>query len=140
MGLRGPCLFEGESRKVGDVIQPDSLWRALCGGASIELAASTERRVDVLIADYLESEENRLELARQLPFIEERLGRRKWDGVLVSWLEAREDRRLVEVLLERYYDPLYRHSEERHRISHRVEAEDPDRAAREVVAWIEERT
>lgn len=139
-GFPGPCVFEGESRKVGNVILPEALWRGLTGGRSLELVASVERRVDVLLADYLVDEASRDELARQLPFIEQRLGSRKWDGVLVGWLTAGEpeaERRLVEVLLERYYDPLYRRSESNYRYELTVDTSDPERAARCAVEWID---
>ena len=41
------------------------------------------------------------------------------------------------VLLERYYDPLYRHSESRHDYRARFDATDPAAAAAAIVAWIE---
>lgn len=132
-------VFEGESRKVGDVILPARVWEAMCAGHGIELAASTERRVAVLIEDYLATEGSRDELARRLPFIEERLGRTKWNGVLVAMLEGGREQELVALLLERYYDPLYRHSEAKRTLHVRIDAEDEQRAAQEVIAWIEER-
>lgn len=138
-GLPAAPVFEGESRKVGDVIVPASVWSAMNASASIELRASTARRVEVLMADYLEREEARDELRARLPFIERRLGPVKWAGVLVELFDARREPELVELLLEHYYDPLYRHSGARHTIDVEIDAEDAGRAAREVVAWIEAR-
>jgi hypothetical protein len=68
-------------------------------------------------------------------------------GTLVGLLDRDEIPELVELLLERYYDPLYRHSERRHverrRSEHgyatTIDASDPAVAAREAVAWIEAR-
>ena len=71
--------------------------------------------------------------------IEERLGRNLWRGKLVELLEGSREAELVELLLEHYYDPLYRHSERGRSISARIAASDPGRAALEVVAWIESR-
>jgi len=135
-GFPGPCVFEGESRKVGDAILPASVWAALDGGTSLRLTAGVERRVEVLASDYLAREENRAELAERLPFLEERLGPRH-RGELVVLLEARRDAELVELLLERYYDPLYRHSEQGRTYAATFDAAEPARAAREIAAWIE---
>ena len=44
---------------------------------------------------------------------------------------------LVERLLHRYYDPLYRHGEQGRRVDARFDASEPARAAEEIVAWIE---
>ncbi|MDP6520484.1 MAG: rhodanese-like domain-containing protein, partial [Planctomycetota bacterium] len=48
-----PLVLEGESRKVGDVEIPPRPWQALCGAANILLEAPLERRVEVLMEDYL---------------------------------------------------------------------------------------
>ena len=135
-GFPGPCVVEGESRKVGDAVLPASVWRALQGGTSVELRAGTERRVEVLVEDYLAREENRAELRARLPFLEQRLGPR-WAGTLVELLDARRDEDLVRVLLERYYDPLYRRSEKGRRIAATLDATDPAAAAARAVGWIE---
>jgi len=135
-GFDGVCVVEGESRKVGDLVLPESVWHAVDRGTALELVAPRERRVRVLLDDYLSAPQNREPLARQLPFIEARLGRR-WSGVLTGLLHAGKEAELVELLLERYYDPLYRHSEGARRYAARFEASDPACAAREIASWIE---
>jgi tRNA 2-selenouridine synthase len=139
-GLEHHVVFEGESRKVGDVVVPDAAWASLTAGANIELFASTARRIDVLVEDYLARPANRAELRAQLPFIEERLGAKKWAGKLVRLLDDGRERELVEVLLERYYDPLYRHSEKGRAYALSLDAADPVGAAERVVEWIELRS
>lgn len=136
-GFAGPCVVEGESRKVGDVVVPGTVWSALKHGVAIELTAGTETRVRVLIDDYLARPENRAEIRRQLPFIEERLGPVKWKGVLTGLLDRGEEEELVALLLEHYYDPLYRHSEQQHDYAVTIDAGDARTAAAKVVRWIE---
>jgi tRNA 2-selenouridine synthase len=136
-GFAGPAVFEGESRKVGDVTLPSAVWAALQGGTNALLEAPLERRVDVLIEDYLARAENRPALRAQLPFIEDRLGAGA-RGALVALLDGGRERELVRILLQRYYDPLYRHSERGRTYAARFDAGDPERAAREIAGWIDQ--
>jgi tRNA 2-selenouridine synthase len=135
-GFDGAVVFEGESRKVGDIILPVRVWDAIGGGTNLLLEAPIARRVQVLIDDYLATPGSRHELRAQLPFIEERLGPVKWKGVLVGLLDERCEAELVELLLEHYYDPLYRHSEKGRAYAARIDASDPRRAAAEIEAHI----
>ncbi len=136
-GFPGVCVMEGESRRVGDRIVPAAIWNALRGGTSLELVASTPRRVEVLLEDYLEQPDNRAELRGQLAFIEQRLGPVKWHGALTAMLDAGREAELVEVLLSEYYDPLYRHSEKGIDYAERIDTTDPAKAARDIASWIE---
>jgi len=135
-GFGAAVVVEGESRKVGDVVLPEPVWRVIDGGAALELVAEPARRVRVLLDDYLASATSRAELARQLPFIEARLGAR-WSGALVGLLEQGREAELVELLLERYYDPLYRHSEAGRTYRARFDAGDPEAAAAAIEHWVE---
>lgn len=136
VGGRGPlAIVEGESRKVGDVILPPALWRALEGGTSLSLETTVDRRVQVLCEDYLADEAHRAELRRRLPHVDERLVRASDAESLVSMLDSGRTDELVRLLLERYYDPLYRHAVKGKVHAGRVDAADPARAAREILAW-----
>ena len=133
----GLVVYEGESRKVGDSVVPERVWDSLVAGLNIKLTTSIARRVEVLSVDYLAAPNATEQLLRQLPFIEERLGPKKWKGVLTELLLAGRTDELVEVLLERYYDPLYLHSEKGREHSLEVDSTDPSACAEEVAAWIE---
>ncbi len=134
----GVLVVEGESRKVGDVVLPAPVWGALEGGVDVLLEAPLERRVAVLCDDYLADPRQREQLARQLPFLEGRLGPR-FAGALVALLAEGREAELVALLLERYYDPLYRHSARDRRPEARFDASRPLEAAAAIVRWVEAR-
>ena len=133
---QGVLVMEGESRKVGDVVIPKSMWKALQGAVNVEIVASVARRVRVLSEDYLAVPESLPKLREQLVAVAARM-----DGEpdLAGMFDRGEIDPLVELLLERYYDPLYRGSEAGKRYEATVEAEDASAAADEIVRWIEAR-
>lgn len=130
-------VYEGESRKVGDAIVPPRIWESLKGGTSIELVAPVDVRIRVLMDDYLSTESNRPALRSQLGEVE---GRMQADIPLVELFEARQDDEVVALLLEHYYDPLYRHSERNYSYALTVDSSDPVAAATVIAEWVESRS
>lgn len=139
--LREPSLahdalvFEGESRKVGNVIIPARIWEAMGGATNVLLTAERERRIDVLLEDYLAREQDRPQLREQLAHVERRI---QPEAPLVQWFDSGEERQLVGVLLDTYYDPLYRHSEKGKSYKHTLDATDPKAAAKKIDQWLTE--
>ncbi len=132
-GFDDLCVFEGESRKVGDAIIPRTIWEGLTAGVNIKVTATLERRIEVLSEDYLASENALDELPPQLEVIEQRLN---GDFGLVELLRQNRTAELVEILLEHYYDPLYRHSEKGRTYAVQFESEDAATTARQIRDWI----
>lgn len=128
-------IVEGESRKVGDAIVPPKLWAAMEAGVNVELVADVGRRVEVLSTDYLATAGARDELRRQLPLVEARMPKSHVGPGLVALLDAGRTDELVRILLEHYYDPLYRHSEKGRNYAERIDATDPRAAAVACVEW-----
>jgi hypothetical protein len=106
---------------------------------NVELGTGLARRVAVLEQDYLAARGSRDELARILPLIEQRMQRPSGEPALAELLRSGRVDELVALLLEHYYDPLYRHSELGTRYAASFDATEPARAARELAAWIEQR-
>lgn len=138
-GIAEPLVLEGESRKVGDVILPPTLWNAMSAGIALEITAPIERRVEVLRSEYLADEESRRELLLQLPRVEQRMEREPGAPSLASLLEEDRVEELVGILLDEHYDPLYRHSQRGRRCAATFDASDPADAAVRIVEWIESR-
>ena len=130
----GPLVLEGESRKVGDVIIPASLWGALDTGTNLLLEANTDRRIQVLAEDYLARPGAIPKLREQLVAVQDRMG---GDRDLPGLLDQGRIDELVEDLLVNYYDPLYLHSEKGRAYAATIDSTDPRVAAHEVVAWVE---
>lgn len=137
-GFPGVLVVEGESRKVGEILLPPSVWSAPCNGLDIELRAGLERRIAVLRQDYLAHDANRSELREQLPRVEARMHRRSSSIPLVTLLESGREDELIRVLLEEYYDPQYRHSSRDKHALISIDATDPRHAAAEVAEFISE--
>lgn len=136
-GLGAALVLEGESRKVGDATLPPHLWRVLCDGTDIELTAPVERRIEVLKADYASSPASIRELAERLPAVESRMRRKASAASLVSMLERGEVDSLARLLLEEYYDPLYKKSAAGRVAVASIDASDPVQAAGATVEVIE---
>lgn len=136
-GLRPHCVFEGESRKVGDAIIPRTMWEGMSAGVNIEVTASVERRIEVLSEDYLASDTARDDLPPQLAIIEKRM---EGEFGLVELFAQNKISELVEILLEHYYDPLYRHSEKGRTYAVSFDSADAVKTARDICDWIETRT
>ncbi len=133
-GPREVTLIEGESRKVGDVIVPGSIWSAMCGASNLLLEADVPRRTQVLRDDYLATADSKRELREQLAQVEPRMNP---PAELVRMFDEGRIDELVAILLEHYYDPLYRHSEKGRAISARFDASDERATARAIVEFIE---
>jgi tRNA 2-selenouridine synthase len=131
----GHVVYEGESRKVGNIVLPERVWQSLGGARGIRLVAPLEVRVKVLLDDYLEHDANRAQLLVQLPFIEKRLGA-AWDGELCRLLSSGREAELVETLLEHYYDPLYAHTERKLPCAIELDSSDPAACAAEIARCV----
>ena len=130
----GVMIVEGESRKVGDVVVPSRIWDSMVGATNVEVTASVERRVVVLSDDYLADPSSRSRLREQLIRVSERMDDHP---DLAGMLDRDETGALVEILLERYYDPLYRKSETGKQYALTISAESAGTAAAGVVSWVE---
>jgi len=128
-------IVEGESRKVGDVIVPPRVWAAMQGATNLWLDAPLERRVDVLIEDYLARPEALPMLRRQLEAVAARMAH---GPDLVGLLDRGETRALVELLLLSYYDPLYGKSEAGRSYAATVATTDATAAARRVLQLVDQ--
>ncbi len=134
-GTLEALFVEGESRKVGDAIVPARVWKAMEGAVNVELVAGIERRIEVLKADYLASAHSRDQLRGQLRFFDRLSGFPATAAELGAMLDSGRETQLARLLLERYYDPLYRHSEQGRAHALTIDAEDPVRAARKVLEF-----
>jgi tRNA 2-selenouridine synthase len=111
--LRGApcCLIEGESRKIGDLHVPDSLYGLMKDAPIIYLDTPMERRVEIIYNEYHPHCNN-----ENIPAIVKSLSAKLGNATvetLTGLYAAGNIREFIRIMLEKYYDPLYRHSLQR---------------------------
>ncbi|WP_374554027.1 tRNA 2-selenouridine(34) synthase MnmH [Aquitalea pelogenes] len=113
LDLARPVYIEAESRKIGQITLPDSLFARMHDSDCLQLQVARPERVRFLLEDYpfYVSEPERLET--QLGFLKAVHSReqlQQWQAMISHGDYAA----LVEQLLEQHYDPLYTRSMHRH--------------------------
>lgn len=141
-----PILVEAESSKVGELLVPAALWKAMNAGSIIEVSAPPAARAAHSAQGYsawLSHPERLTEVLERLPGPHAKADRAAWRALA----EAGDVQALAEALIAAHYDPAYARSArkvERERIARleiaAVEPIEIDRAARAIADRLHERT
>ncbi len=105
------CLIEGESRKIGDLHLPDPLYELMKISPVLYIDTPLERRVDIIFKEYHPhcDSENIPAIVKSLS---PKLGSKNAE-LLIALYAGGNIRDFIRIMLEKYYDPLYRHSLQR---------------------------
>lgn len=138
--LVGPwSLFEWEARRIGNREVPKALYEHLRAAPMIQLTATIDQRVELLCDEYLRHDGIGA-IRRRLPDLAcyPAIGA---DGVrhLDALLEAGDVEEVAQQLLERHYDPRYRHGSAEFRHCHEVRFENVASTAAEILDWLDAR-
>ena len=103
-----PIFIEAESRRIGQLQLPPSIFNAICKGSRLRIEASVPARVDFLLSDYAY-----LCNAGQLNGLLDRLKEMQGGETIARWQNlagANDFRTLVTELLTCHYDQCYERS------------------------------
>ncbi|MBT3814689.1 tRNA 2-selenouridine(34) synthase MnmH [Candidatus Woesearchaeota archaeon] len=102
-------FIEGESRRIGNLMLPEFLWKAMCNGENIEVVRDLDIRVKEMVKEYFLD----AEIVKDIKEISSRL----WKVIskakkqeMLDFIDAGEFEKAAKILLVYYYDPLYDHS------------------------------
>jgi tRNA 2-selenouridine synthase len=102
-------IVEGESRRIGDVIIPEFFWKAMKRGKAVLVKRSLSLRVKEMIREYFTSEKNVQQIKKITPGLNRVISKNNRDRV-VELLESGNSEEVGNLLLTKYYDPLYSHT------------------------------
>jgi tRNA 2-selenouridine synthase len=129
------CLIEGESRKIGNIHIPHSLYEIMKASPAIYIDTPIERRVEIIHEEYHThcNDENIPAIVKSLT---SKLGQKNV-GRLISLYAEGSIREFIRIMLEKYYDPLYRYSIERKDYIAIIQNFNTDQAIKEIQETIE---
>ena len=100
-------IVEGESRKIGKVEIPLFFYKAMNNGLKIMIETSNKKRIKRIVDTYLLVYPG--EIMEKLDVLQKRLGKSNVDE-LKALMSRKDYDAVAKILLERYYDPLYKYS------------------------------
>ncbi|HOO72847.1 MAG TPA: tRNA 2-selenouridine(34) synthase MnmH [Spirochaetota bacterium] len=125
------AIIEGESKKIGNCHIPETLYDAMKKSPVIYIDTPMERRIDILIREYtkVRDDEKVISIVKSL---RSKLSE-KTVAKMIELFTGGDLKAFVELLLLKYYDPLYRYSISRLDFIGTVTNYDSDTAAKQVM-------
>ena len=136
MHINAPfCFVESESRKIGQVLIPKSLFGKIQSGTYLLITADMAFRVESLISDYVCASNFKSGMAQGLPRIKPYLTPDVYLQLEETFASDAFDT-FTELLLTWHYDPLYKKSIDAQSFSHEFHVTDYDQCALEISNWL----
>ena len=100
-----PVFIEGESKRIGQIILPDLLYKRMGEGKRIEITAPIEHRVERIISDYIDVDDDFFYycMDRITPYI-----KKEAKEETIRYYKERNLHKVSEILLLDYYDHVYK--------------------------------
>lgn len=104
----GLLLVEGESKRLGKIILPTPFFQAYHSGYKVLVTSSMQKRIQRIVAMYSSIKEQDFfsSLQKIRPYIQKEY----LEDILKFW-EKRDFESIAEILLEKYYDRVYRQTD-----------------------------
>jgi tRNA 2-selenouridine synthase len=125
-------FIEGESRRIGNLMIPESLWKEMLKGTNVYVERDLPIRVKETVKEYF-SNEKMIEGIKKVSESLWRVISKKKKEEMLQALENKEYEKAAEILLTDYYDPLYNHSLKKKEYSFTVNCNDVDDCVKELM-------
>lgn len=134
LNSREYIAIEGESRKIGNLVIPDSILKRMRNSKAILIEADIERRAEIILKEYTKiiDKDKIIDIVKSLKV---KIGQKTIDE-LEFHIRADEYIPFIKILLEKYYDPLYEHSIAKYEFIATIKNSDSKAAAEEVISVI----
>jgi len=115
-------FIEGESRRIGDVIIPAFLYKAMLKGIKINIHRDIEKRAEAMAEEYFKKEH--LQELKNIVQSFNRLISKDKKNEVVNLIDQGKHQQAAKIILEYYYDPLYKHTLDKLNYAFEVNSDD----------------
>ncbi len=117
-------FVEGESRRIGDIIIPPFLWKAMCHGKKVLITRSIEKRTQAMVDEYFGHATEIKSIVGEFARVISKKNKLK----IQQHIENKEYNDAARLILTEYYDPLYKHTLNQMEYSEEINADDVEEA------------
>lgn len=123
-------FVEGESRKIGNIIVPESIYNEIKNGINIKVNASIDSRAKITVSEYMKPEY--IEKIKEIiPHLKKRLSNKQIENLL-ALMDKKDYSQVAEILLTQYYDPLYENTLDKIEYQHSISSDDINACIKEL--------
>lgn len=99
------CFIEGESRRIGSLTLPLSIYESMRNGVNIQIVASLKKRIECIMSDYKNIDSKFFYdcMKKISPFISTEI-----KNEIINSYEKSDIYKVCELLLTKYYDKVYK--------------------------------
>lgn len=131
-----PFVFvEGESRRIGDVIIPEVIWKKIIQGKKILIERNLDQRAKAAVEEYFHTPEDILQIKSITTHLWKVISKKNQQHVL-QLLEEQQYHAAAQILLEFYYDPLYAHTLKEMTYDLMLKNEHPPTTRQQLLNWV----
>lgn len=120
---------EGESRRIGDLMIPEFLWKKMRVGINVLIKRSLPLRAKAGVEEYF-SDKSDLEEIRKITLSLPKLLSKKRKEEIAELIEKNNLEEAAKILLEEYYDPLYSHTLKQLKFKFEINNDDTEKAVK----------
>ncbi len=124
-------LFEGESKKIGNLHIPENIFRQMREAPAIYIDTEVERRAEIIRKEYTGFNEDE-KILKTVNSLRSKIGPVKTDLLIELYTQGNIDE-FIKILLLDYYDTLYRHTLDTFDYLARIKNRDSAEASGEVL-------
>lgn len=126
-------LAESESKRIGNVYVPESVFTSLSEGEHLMLETSIKTRVGIIMEDYADA--NKEDMLKCIEKVGRYADKKDYEFFLGLFNENKLEE-LSEILMENYYDPLYQKSIDKYSYDLDVKYETIDEAVAQIEVYL----
>lgn len=127
-------LAESESKRIGNVYVPDSIFDSLLTGDHLMLDTPIEHRAHIIMEDYAKATSEELKMC--LEKVKRYANKEDYMEYEILFNENKLEE-LAKILMVKYYDPLYQKSIDKYEYSVSIEYDSIEEAAEKVEQYLE---
>jgi len=129
------CFIESESRRIGQVFVPKTMFNKMQTGSFLLMTATIAFRINALMKDYSNEANFKSGILAGLPRIKPFMETEIYNALTDSF-EKDDLLKFTELLLVHHYDPLYKKSIESHQHTHKFQVDDYVQCSKALIDWV----
>jgi tRNA 2-selenouridine synthase len=102
----GKIIVEGESKRIGNIIMPEYLYRKIINSRKLLIETELKKRIEIIKEDYLKDGYTKEEIIKALKSLERYIGEKQVNEYVKN-IEEEEYEVAIKNLIEKYYDKVY---------------------------------